>query len=98
MDAISFESGLRAPFAWTAGAVTPLPLPLPAPFRIGRAGGGWGFPPRTPQAGALGAGATSGAWATRLARSAASSSVGADVLGGSAAGGTGGAAGGWWVG
>src|SRR4029077_4930283 len=97
MAALSLESGFGAAFPWTTatfGALS-LPLPLPAPLRPGTTGGATGSAPRTPQAGALGACARGGACATRLARNAARSSLGADGLGGSGAAGIGAAAGGW---
>src|SRR5260370_22883444 len=64
------------------------PLSLPFPFGPAPAGGGAMVPSpvRTPHCGALGAGRTGGACATRLARRAARSSLGADLGGSSAAG------------
>jgi hypothetical protein len=95
MAALSLESAFgAAAFPWTAVGLARLSLPLP-PFRMGTTGAAGASPPRTPQAAALGACATGGAWATRLARSAARSSYGPAGLGGSASGGTGAAAGGW---
>src|ERR1700682_5434997 len=66
------------------------PRSLPFPFGTATAGGGATVPSpvRTPQLGALGAGRTGGACATRLARSDARSSFGA-ALGGSGAAGAG---------
>src|SRR6266852_7382106 len=102
MAALSLESAFgAAAFPWTTATFGPLSLSLPlplslplAPLRPGTTGGATGSPPRTPQAGALGACATGGACATRLARSAARSSLGADGLAGSGASGAGAAAGG----
>src|SRR5260370_33273533 len=77
------------------------PLSLPFPFGPAAAGGGATVPSpvRTPHCGALGAGRTGGACATRLARRAARSSLGADLGGSSAAGaGIGTVAGGWYCG
>src|SRR5256885_10176758 len=81
--AASFESRFDfAPFS--------LPLPLPLPLGPAAAGGGATLPSpvRTPHAGAAGAGRRGGAWATRLARNDARSSLGAAGAGmGTAAGG-----------
>src|ERR1700738_3572564 len=89
MLAMSFES----PFALAV---------LSLPFRFGppAAGGGATVPSpvRTPQVGALGAGATAGACATRLARNDARSSLGTVLAGSGAAGAAIGAAGGWYEG
>src|SRR5439155_1715467 len=76
-------------------------LPLPLPLGPAAAGGGATLPSpvRTPHTGALGAGRPGGAWATRLARSDARSSLGAALGGSGAAGaGMGTAGGGWYAG
>src|SRR5260370_1872623 len=90
MAAVSFES----PFVLAR-------LALPFPFGPAAVGGGATVPSavRTPHCGALGAGRTGGACATRLARRAARSSLGADLGGSGAAGaGIGALAGGWYCG
>src|SRR5207237_6441066 len=95
MAALSLESCL-APLTPALALAFPFPLPL-----TGAMGSGVTVPSalRTPQAGPVGAGRTGGAWATRLARSAARSSLAGAGLGGSATGGgPGAAAGGWEVG
>src|SRR5216683_3443166 len=86
MAAVSFES----PFVLA-------PLSLPFPFGPAAPGAGATVPSpvRTPHCGALGAGRTGGACATRLARRAARSSLGDS---GAAGAGIGTLAGGWYCG
>src|SRR5579864_1586783 len=97
MAAFSFESPFF--FFWSPAFALPLPFPLPVGAPPAVAGATVPSGVRTPQP-AAGAGFTGGAWATRLARSAARSSVGVAGLAASGAAGAAGgvAAGGWYTG